>query len=87
MRQYYSQEGSQSLPESARQTDCLFLAGPDSRARCWLWGSEALWSGSKKNNPEKSLVRLFIHSSYPPQRPGAAASICPARRLPPAAHP
>lgn len=25
-----------SLPETARQTNCLFSVGPDSRARCWL---------------------------------------------------
>lgn len=37
MHQYYSQEGSWSLPESARQTDCLFLVGPDIRPSCWLW--------------------------------------------------
>lgn len=37
MHHYYSQEGSRSLPESTRQTDCLFLVGPDIRASCWLW--------------------------------------------------
>lgn len=41
MRQYYSQEDSQNLPESTRQTDCLFSVGPDSRDRCWLRSSVA----------------------------------------------
>lgn len=59
MRQYYSQEGSQSLPESARQTDCLFSVGPDSGARCRLWSSVASWSGFKKQSRKVSVL-LFI---------------------------
>lgn len=59
MRQYYSQEGSQRLPESPRQTDCLFAVGPDSRARCWLWSSVTSWSGSK-TRPRKVSVPPFI---------------------------
>lgn len=54
MWQYYSQEGSQSLPESTRQTDCLFLegqtAGPGAgSAASWLHGQDT------ENNPEKAL--------------------------------
>lgn len=49
MHQYYSQEGSQSLPERTRQSDCLFL-GPDIRASCWLWKCGFVtWVQKKKN--------------------------------------
>lgn len=73
MHQYYSQEGSRSLPESTRQTDCLFLVGPDIRASCWLW--KCGFVIGIQNNPENSL----IFSSF--------ASVCLMWQLPPAAHP
>ena len=65
MRQYYSPAGSDSLPESARQTDCLFSAGPHSRARCRLWSSVASRSGSQKSNPEKFLFFPSFASRLP----------------------
>lgn len=64
MQQYYSQEGSQRLPESTRQTDCLFLVGPESRASCWLWSSVASWSGSKKQ-PRNVSVLLLLRLHLP----------------------
>lgn len=75
MRQYYSQEGSQSLPESARQTDRLSVFG-GTRQQGQVLALEqcGIMVRIQKNSPGKSVFSSFT-------------SVCPMRRLPLAAHP